>query len=275
MSLILIRLARPMNVLIAFLSTLTGAYCAYGSVTDWPVLIAGAAIACLCAAANVSNDYFDREIDAINKPNRPLPSGQISASAVRIWWWSLYTGGLALAALNGWSHLILAAGITGVSLMYNGWLKRKGFAGNIAVSLTAATAFLFGGLSGDKPLYALIPVAFAFLFHLGREIIKDIEDVAGDRAGGIGSLPIRYGVSTARNTATVVFLVLVALTILPVYQRWFGAPYLGVVILVNLMILYALYTLWQDTGAQNAGRVGRLLKADMALGLVALLMGRF
>lgn len=274
MPLTLLRLVRPINVLIAFLSTLTGAFSAYGTVTDGAVLIAGGAIACGCAAANVSNDWFDREIDQVNKPYRPLPSGAVS---LRVAAWlsiSLYVAALTLATLVGWSHAALAGVMAVLSLLYNGWLKRQGLLGNVMVSLTAAAVFLFGGLCGAKPLFALIPAVFAFLFHLGREIVKDMEDVAGDRVGGMASLPIRYGVSAARNTAKAVFLVLIALTFLPVHQGWFGTPYLAVVIFVDMMVLYALYTLSQDSGAENAGRVGRLLKADMALGLVALLTGR-
>lgn len=274
MPLTLLRFIRPLNVLIAFLSTLTGAYCAYGSITDGAVLIAGCAIACGCAAANVSNDWFDREIDRVNKPYRPLPSGAVSLR-VAVWLSiGLYVSALTLATLIDWSYAALAGVMAVLSLLYNGWLKRHGLLGNVAVSLTAAAVFLFGGLCGAKPLFALIPAVFAFLFHLGREIVKDMEDVAGDRAGGVASLPIRYGVSVARNTASGVFLVLIAFTFLPVYQGWFATPYLGVVLLVDLIVLYALYTLSRDSSPENAGRVGRLLKADMALGLVALVVGR-
>jgi geranylgeranylglycerol-phosphate geranylgeranyltransferase len=147
-------------------------------------------------------------------------------------------------------------------------------AGNATVSGVAATAFLYGGLLGPRPFLALIPVGFAFLFHFGREIIKDMEDAAGDRAGRVRSIPLEYGVPGARIMITAAFLALIVLTLVPAYAGWYGLPYAGLVVPVDLVLLYVLRALWRDASPPSAGRLSRILKADMVLGLAALCLGR-
>ncbi|MBM3264168.1 MAG: geranylgeranylglycerol-phosphate geranylgeranyltransferase [candidate division Zixibacteria bacterium] len=269
-----IELARPVNAVIAFASVLTGVFYAYGNPLDETALCAALSAFFLCAAANAGNDCVDIDIDRKNKPRRPLPSGRVSLRSAAVFAGLLGVTGLALAGLTGPVYLGIALTATALAALYNARLKKQGAIGNLVVSAVASLAFPYGGLLGEQPERSLFPASLAFLFHLGREIVKDIEDIPGDRPARSRSIPIRYGPTGALAAVTSVFVLLIVVTLVPVYFGWSVVIYLSLVMLVDLVILYALWTLWTDASAQNAGRISRLLKADMALGLLALLLGR-
>ncbi|HIG45129.1 MAG TPA: hypothetical protein EYQ20_01405 [candidate division Zixibacteria bacterium] len=70
-----LQLIRPINGLMSFAAVQVGVFIAYGEVMAWPALMAGISAWCICGAANASNDYFDVDIDRVNKPQRPLAAG--------------------------------------------------------------------------------------------------------------------------------------------------------------------------------------------------------
>ncbi|KAJ7518139.1 hypothetical protein O6H91_21G056600 [Diphasiastrum complanatum] len=128
------------------------------------------------------NDWYDREIDAINEPYRPIPSGAISESEVFTQIWVLLISGLALAY--------------GLDV----WLKQSGWIGNYAlgssyISLPWWTGqALFGSLSPDVMILTLLYSTAG----LGIAIVNDFKSIEGDRAMGLQSLPVAFGVDTAK-----------------------------------------------------------------------------
>ena len=146
--------------------------------------------------------------------------------------------------------------------------------GNGVVSLIAALAFIYGGLAVGRFGPTLIPAWFAFLFHFGREIVKDIQDWAGDTAIGAKTLPIRFGKKTALIVTTYTFILLIISTPVPALFRIYGIVYLIVVILgVDIPLLYVLRSMWRDSGPTNLGRLSFILKVDMLIGLLAIYLG--
>ena len=155
------------------------------------------------------NDYFDREIDAINEPNRPIPSGAISLTQVKIQIWLLLLGGLGIAySLDIWAkHSIptlffLALGGSLVSYIYSApplKLKQNGWLGNYALGASYialpwwAGQALFGHLTWTT---ALLTLAFS-LSGLGIAVINDFKSVEGDKALGLNSLPVAFGIKKA------------------------------------------------------------------------------
>jgi 4-hydroxybenzoate polyprenyltransferase len=73
---------------------------------------------------------------------------------------------------------------------------------------------------------------------------------------------------------TAVFTILILITLIPIYYRWFGLSYAGIVVLVDGVLVYVLWSLWRDASPQRASRMSRLLKMDMVLGILALCLGR-
>lgn len=239
------------------------------------VVVACLSGALVAAGANVINDYFDVEIDRRNKPYRPLPAGRLTRRAAKVQALTLLALGSALGAALGLLPLVVAT-LTALLLYVYSWrLKRTVLWGNLAVSLATALAFFYGGLAVGRPWAASIPAGFAFLFHLGREIIKDVEDMHGDRLEGAVTLPIRHGLRTALAVATAVYVLVVAVTPLPYFGGVYGLAYLIVVVLgVDTVVAYVLVAMWRRPEPPVLHRLSELLKADMFVGLVAIYAGR-
>ena len=155
------------------------------------------------------NDYFDREIDAINEPNRPIPSGAISLFQVKLQIWVLLIAGLGVAyLLDLWaghtipSVLLLAIGGSFVSYIYSApplKLKQNGWLGNYALGASYialpwwAGQALFGHLTWTT---ALLTLAYS-LSGLGIAVINDFKSVEGDKSLGLESLPVVFGIKNA------------------------------------------------------------------------------
>lgn len=271
-----LKLTRPQNNLIAALSVLVGALVS-GEIEYWGAV----ALACLSAffisgGGNCLNDFLDVEIDKINKPFRPLPKGEISRRSAL--WLSifLFLVGLGVSLFIKPLSLVIATVAIIFLIFYNHTLKRKLFWGNFTVSFVSALAFIYGGITTKNFKLSLIPAVFAFLFHLGREVIKDLQDLKGDRSLNVSSLPIRFGIRFSLAFTTVIFSFLIFLTSLPYVFNIFSLPYLIMIILgVDLVLFYVIWSMWKDSSTSNLGRLSTILKIDMLLGLAAIYAGKF
>jgi len=270
----LLRLTRPVNVLIGIFSIFIGALITGTIQPLGRVLLACGSGGLIAGAANAINDVFDLEIDRINRPDRPLPSGKVNPATARIFALVLFGLGVLLGALVNLPAFFIALGSALLLYFYSARLKGTVLWGNLAVSLTTALAFIYGGVAVNRFYEALIPAGFSFLFHLGREIIKDTQDVAGDAAQHAVTLPIKMGANFALATATGIYLLLIGLTLLPYFLEIYGRYYLATVVIVDLVIVCALLSVWRYPAPKNLGRMSNLLKADMLVGLVAIFLGK-
>jgi geranylgeranylglycerol-phosphate geranylgeranyltransferase len=271
-----LKLTRPQNNLIAALSVLVGALVAGGIEYWWGVVFASISAFFISGGGNCLNDFFDVEIDKINKPFRPLPKGEISKRSAL--WFSviLFFVGLCLSLFIRPLSLVIATVTVIFLILYAHTLKRKLFGGNFTVGLVSALAFVYGGITTNDFRLSLIPAFFAFLFHMGREVIKDIQDLEGDLSLNVSSLPIRFGIRFSLTFATIIFSFLIFLTSLPYFFDIFSLLYLIMVILgVDLVLFYVLWSMWKDPSTSNLGRLSTILKIDMLLGLAAIYVGKF
>ncbi len=191
------------------------------------------------------NDFFDKEIDAINEPNRPIPSGKISIKDVKIQIWVLLIAGLIVAFLldlyakhNFPSVLLLALGGSFVSYIYSApplKLKQNGWLGNYALGASYialpwwAGQALFGKLT---IVTALLTLAYS-LSGLGIAVINDFKSVEGDSKLGLNSLPVAFGIKNAsRISAGLIDIFQLAMVVVLVII----GQHLASVILVLLVI---------------------------------------
>lgn len=270
----MITIIRPLNCLIAAISVVVGVYVANGSIVSYPILLATLAGWCLCAGANTHNDICDLEIDRVNRSDRPLPAGKVSLRFAAWYAGVWYAVGLFSAGLLSLSHTVVVVGMLILTIIYNRNLKRRLLLGNLLVGVVSSLAFVLGGLLGNDTFITVVPVGFAILFHFGREVLKDVADVAGDRKGGVNSAPMKYGDAGARWIVTFTFTTLIGTTIWPFTAGWFGVNYLMVVMVVDAILVYVLWSLWLDCGRRNAARLSSILKADMLIGICAIVVGR-
>lgn len=267
-------LIRPINIFIGALTIWVGA-CLSGAIYPFvKVVLACVSGSLIMAGGNVINDYFDVEIDRVNKPFRPLPSKVVAAKGALSFAIILFALGVFLSIFIFPSAVFVAV-ITSIGLFfYSAKLKQTVFLGNIAVSLFSASAFVYGGIAVGRWHGALVPAGFAFLFHLGREIIKDIEDQSADKTVSAQTLPLKFGTKTALKVTTVVFLSLILFTFFPYIFGIYEEIYFWVVLIgVDLVIVAALGFMWKHPSPESLRRISATLKADMPIGLLAIYLG--
>ena len=271
-----LKLTRPQNNLITAISVLVGAAVST-AVESWDkVFFACLSAFFISAGGNSINDFFDLEIDRINKPYRPLPRGEVSPSSALRFSISLFLLGILLSFWIRPVSVLLAFVTCGLLVAYSSFLKRELLWGNLIISLVCGLAFIYGGIATGDFRLSLIPAAFASLFHLGREILKDVEDLKGDALSGASTLPIKLGVNFSLGFCSLVFTLLIVLTVFPYIFHIFSFLYLVLVILgVDLVIAYVIWSMWHNPSSSNLHRLSNILKADMVLGLAAILSGKF
>ncbi len=193
----------------------------------------------ISGSANISNDYFDRDVDRINLPTRPLPSGRITVPELWILFFLFTAAGFTTAALLGSLVLALVIVFWGIALLYNIKFKEYGLAGNLIVALCIAMSCVLGGITvGTINGVVLTFAALAFFFDLGEEIASDAMDVKGDQVRSSESLAKRRGRTYAMRMAGVMFIVFFVVTLLPFFMGWLGYDYLFMVAVTDLWMIY-------------------------------------
>ena len=248
----LLELTRPGNALAAGLLTFVGAFVAGGVLGTglagafaWVAAVVATVLA--VGAGMAINDYFDREIDRMNRPDRPIPSGVVSPREALAFSGLLFGVAVALAV----TLPALAVGIAVVNLLalvaYTEFFKGLPGLGNALVGYLTGSTFLFGGAAvGGRLESVLVLFALASLATFAREVVKDVEDVAGDREEGLRTLPIAYGERRSLYLATAVLLVAILASPLPYLLGTFGLPYLLIVLPADAGMLYAAYESFGD-----------------------------
>ncbi len=232
-----------------------------------PLILALISVFVISGAGIVLNDFFDSEIDKINAPQRPIPSGKISKAQALNFSILLFAFGLLLAFFINIYAFALALLNTVLEIFYARNFKAMPLIGNLVDSWFPATTFVFGALivlSFEKVLWLAI---LAFLVNMGREIIGDIEDIEGDKKLNAKTLPILFGESKAKILASVFIIAGVALSFVPFMLGLLGFYYLIIVIFADLVFLYSL----TRTPSENQG----LTKIGMFIALIAFIAGLF
>ena len=269
-----IQISRPVNVLIAMISILVGAIITGTFQPLFQIVIACFSGGLIMAGANTINDVFDIEIDRINQPNRPLVLGKLTPEQARIIAWWEFGIGVSLSLFINWLALVISLLVSFLIFLYSYKFKRLPLIGNFTVSLATAMAFIYGGIAVNRVRLTLVPAVLAFLYHFGREIIKDVQDMKGDRHDNAKTLPLVYGERTALITTTIIFLFLLGLLPLPFLFGWYQIWYVIIVVVgVYPVLIFVIYSMWKDRSSWNLGLLSKILKADMLVGLLAIYLG--
>ncbi len=269
----LLRIGRAWNSVIVFASVFLGAVFAGVISPLAPVMLACFSAALIASGGYSINDYFDYKTDLINRPSRPIPRGKVRRAEALFLSVFLTGAGIIIAHFVSRNSGLVAICAATFLILYSYILKRVVLIGNLVVSLLCGLVFLYGGLSVGKISPTLIPAAFSFLFHLGREILKDVEDLEGDKENGASTVPICLGVRSAIIFSTSIYLSLIVMTPLPYLMGIYSLKYLiAVIVTVDFPLMLLLFYTWRPDA--NYRYVNTLLKVIMPLGLLSLYLGR-
>ena len=269
-------LTRPPNTLMIGLGVVIGEAIGLGKLPSLPEAIFGFLTASLMMAGTmVANDVYDVEIDKVNSPERPIPSGIVRArSALRLSI-VLSVSSIGFAALLGpWTLLTALVALT-LMLYYNTRGKKTGLIGNAVVSFNVALPFFYGGLAVNsiRPLLFIFSI-IAFLANFAREIAKGIADVKGDSLRHVRTLAVVKGARAAAVASAGLFVLAVLLSFIPPLLPEKVSPlYFPPVVIADLGFLYSSFRLWKNQTAENIRTVKGHVLVWMLLGLVGFLLG--
>ncbi len=236
-----------------------------------PVFLGFAVAFLFGIAGNAINDYLDRDSDKINHPDRPIPSGKLKPDRALHFSVIFFIISLALSfvlsSIVGYTALLVVVIALASQIAYEIRFKHEKIIGNIIIGSQTALAFIFGGVVvGSAGITGIIAVA-VFLSITGREVVKDIEDVKGDKDRT--TLPMKLGVKKAGIVAALLIILAVLISPLPYYPlRQFGWEYLLVVSLADILFIGSIPMIFKD-----AKQARRLLKFAMLIAIFAFIAG--
>lgn len=275
-----IEILRPINAVMAVAGVVIAA--AVAGVPFNPlhlgIIFAAVAAALQLGAGNVINDYFDRDIDKINKPLRPIPSGRISPANAKIYAGILFAASLIFAGLINIYALALAAFNIFVSCIYSAHFKKTPY-GHFVVSYMIGSMPIFASLITEKiPPVIFLLAAMNFFANLMREVAKGVEDMRADKKLGAQTLEIEFGKEKAAVVGIGAAAVGIILSPLPIY---FGLNfnYIYAIAAADLVFAYCAYLLWKSRKetlleAETTGAsCQKFSKLGMIISLVAFAVG--
>ncbi|MGQ9542928.1 MAG: UbiA family prenyltransferase [Candidatus Bathyarchaeia archaeon] len=269
------KMLRPVNCLMIGFAVIVGEVIALRGLPAPVEAILGASTAAFLMAGTMAiNDYYDLEVDRVNRPDKPLPSGIINPLHAIILGVTACGLGLVAAALLNISSLLIALFALVLMLYYNAKGKRGGLPGNIIVSTCIGLPFIYGGAAVGKitPILLLFS-SISFMANLGREITKGIVDVEGDRAGGVRTVAVRYGPKVASRVASIFYLSAVGLSLTPLVFGLVGKGYIPLVLVSDVGFITSAFSLLRKHSRVDSEKVKNRVLIWMFLGLLAFVAG--
>ena len=269
------------------------------SIDGWNFILLVVSSVLIAAAGYIINDYFDINIDQINKPTANVVDKIVSRRWAMAWHFVLSGVGIILSALIAWRTgfwYILLGNFMCVLLLfgYSVSLKRKLLSGNIIISLLTAWVILVISIGEINTQTLVIPAVaeaankitriaflyagFAFISSLIREAIKDIEDLQGDEKYGCRTMPIVWGVNAAKVYIAVWLVVILALlVILQVYVarfEWWWAMVYSIVFIIGPFVLI-FFQLYKAKEHNDYHRLSNWTKLVMLAGILSMIFFYF
>lgn len=284
-----VKLLRPANSIMTVIAVLVGVLLAGGNVSSLPVIIACVSAFLIVAGGFAVNDFFDKEIDAANDRDRPIPKGKIQPRNARVFGYLI----LSIGALVVWFTQNLFAifiVISGALLLhlYSSMIKpANAMLGNIVTSYSTAITFIYGwSLFGDlsSRVALALPYIFAIviLASMAREFTKGIQDIKGDDQFDLKTAALSLGVESTVNWTTILTFFAVVLSPIPFILQVLGVGYMSLMVLVDIFSLWACLSLLRHVRSKTcdesstikyARKTKNLLLIAMCIGIFAVGLG--
>lgn len=266
------------------------------NVSGWNFVLIGLSSILIAAGGYIINDYFDLNIDQVNKPEKMVVAKIISRRWAILWHSILSIAGILIGFYVDYSSRIFLLGVSNticvlLLFVYSSTFKRKLLIGNVIISLLTAWVILVicwceynhlvrlhNGLAAEKILRILFLYAgFAFIVSLIREVVKDMEDVEGDRKFYCHTMPIAWGMNATKVFVAVWVVVLIAtLVIVQLYALrlgwWWSVIYSVALIIIPLAM--SLSKLHKAKSSSDYHEISSLIKFIMLTGIISLIFFR-
>ncbi|MFX1425901.1 MAG: geranylgeranylglycerol-phosphate geranylgeranyltransferase [Promethearchaeota archaeon] len=239
----------------------------------------------IAGSGNVINDYYDVEIDRINRPERPIPRGSITLKQAKIIWIIIALIGLVIAILHGllfnkgYLNIIIAVFMVFIGWLYAAWGKKSGFIGNIIVSVSFSIGLVYGAIlnNSNVPFYIYFFFLTSFFLLLSREIIKGCEDIEGDEKEGVKTLAIRIGIKISTKISMIFAIFAIIFFILPYFTEIINPIFFLISMFFGLgVVAYAVIIMMRSNlEKKDFKKVSLILKLGAYLGLIAFLFASF
>ena len=203
-----VKIIRPSACIIIAASAIIGQVLAAGSFPEANIaIISGLSCFLLTASSFTLNDYVDYEVDLINTPQRPIPSGRIKRIEALRYGIGLGIAGATITLLLNPIAAIVGFTLYALTVIYTFKVKVYGFIGNVIVAFSIASYFLFGYLTINiivDPFIVSI-ASICFFYSLGGEVAQSIGDAEGDRLRGVKSIALVYGPRAAAIVTSICY----------------------------------------------------------------------
>jgi len=267
-----LKIIRPLNCVFVALTVTFGAFFKNQLLFSMTVGAAMLSAVFIAAGGYVINDYYDIEIDRINKPKRVLPTGKMSPGTAYLFAWIMFALGLGISYFtkNNYCSLIAVFNII-VLYLYAKNFKKSLLLGNFMVAYAAASTFIYGGLALNNLKNSIVIAVFAFIYTLLRELIKDMEDIDGDRRSQAQTLPVKIG---NKNTLVLTLIPLVLILAFSIYlfliDYFSKVTFILFIGLILLPLLVFFFYVFPGKIKKKLAQVSIAMKIDMFVLLILL-----
>lgn len=297
-----LKLIRSKNLFMVLLTmvltkyALISSYLSQTSLTNLEFILLSLSVLLITAGGYIINDIFDIEVDKINKPEKVIVSDSISLKNAWIYYFMLSSIGLLLGIylsfekqLNFFSLYFIVAII--LLFLYSRFLKRLPLIGNLTISLLVSLSiFLIYAFDnsvlnfksdGLNSLFLTIIIFYYLLFSffstLVRELIKDIEDVNGDNALKMKTIPVILGIKRTRNIVIGISFLILFFLFLVFKESFLSEEYeLSLIILIeSILFLGLIYKLWNAQTKKEFHFLSNFMKVIMLVGILSMTLFKF
>jgi geranylgeranylglycerol-phosphate geranylgeranyltransferase len=285
-----IEILRPINCLIAMLAVIAGGLISAQTLAglySMNLFFAIIAVFFIVGAGNVFNDYVDVEADKINRPKRPIPSGRISKKNALIYSLLLFAIGIIICGFVNTTCFLIALINSLLLVLYSYSFQHKVLLGNIIIGYLVGSVFIFGGAAIGNMTLSLILAVLSGLAIFSREIIKDLEDIEGDKwtfllkkeKKGMGERFVitnkgvkpRISEKLSLITASIALLIAVLVSYVPYYMKILHQSYMGIVIPADIIFLFCIMEMIKRK--RDYHTISKWMKTGMVLALAAFIVG--
>lgn len=273
-------LVRPVNCAMIGFAVIVGAFVSKPPAVSAPQLALGFLTGFLiCAYSMAVNDTYDLEVDRVNRPDRPIPSGRVSVQDASRLSFIVLAAGIACSVLSlNPLAVVIAAAYAFLSWLYNSRAKKTGLPGNLIVASSLAIPFIYGGaVSGGSIAGSLLLMMAltAFFSGVGREVVKAMADVEGDAKRDVNSIARSKGLPYASRVGALFFLLAVSTSWVPLVSGLANELYTFGVVVPDAIFLYLAVAIATRHDPASAYTVKKVALAGMTVGLLVFIGGAF